>query len=60
MLLRWRQVMLHSYGGSVDMITSFTKLPQVGDRFYFSFSSVINGRQRDKMIARIKAVPDDR
>ncbi|GIM00902.1 hypothetical protein Vretimale_5797 [Volvox reticuliferus] len=31
------KIMLHSYGGSVDLIRGFTKLPKgVGDRIYFS------------------------
>ncbi|GLC39209.1 hypothetical protein PLESTM_000864100 [Pleodorina starrii] len=53
------KIMLHSYGGSVDLIKGFTKLPGgVGDRIYFSFSSVINGRQgRTKLLQRLAAVP---
>ncbi|GIL76194.1 hypothetical protein Vretimale_5797 [Volvox reticuliferus] len=50
-----------SYGGSVDLIRGFTKLPKgVGDRIYFSFSSVINGRARDKLLERLRAVPLER
>jgi hypothetical protein len=38
-------VMLHSFGGSTEVIRGFVKgLPGgVGARIYFSFSSVING-----------------
>ncbi|KXZ50968.1 hypothetical protein GPECTOR_14g211 [Gonium pectorale] len=55
------KIMLHSYGGSVDLIKGFTKLPGgVGERIYFSFSSVINGRARDKLLERLAAVPPDR
>ncbi|GLI64939.1 hypothetical protein VaNZ11_008340 [Volvox africanus] len=55
------RIMLHSYGGSVDLIKGFTKLPKgVGSRIYFSFSSVINGRARDKLLERLRAVPLER
>lgn len=53
-------VMLHSFGGDVQVISQFTKMPAIGRRFYFSFSTVINGRAPEKMLARIAAVPDDR
>lgn len=41
---------------------AFTRMPKIGPRFYFSFSSVINASkgQQEKLIARIRAVPDDR
>lgn len=44
------------------MVRSFTCIPKVGPRFYFSFSSVINASkgQQDKLVARMRAVPDDR
>lgn len=53
-------VMLHSYGGSPEDVARFCRLPDIGRRFFFSFSSAINGRAPDKMAARIRAVPDDR
>lgn len=54
------KVMMHSYGGSVDDIGKLLKVKGVGGRFYFSFSAVINGRQLEKLMDRIRAVPDDR
>jgi hypothetical protein len=50
------QVMLHSYGGSPDMVAAFTKLPGgLGQRFYFGFSHVINGTKgRGKLLDRIR------
>ena len=57
------KVMLHSFGGSVELLAAFVGLPRVGGRFYFSFSEVINGKGgcgRDKLVARIQAVPEDR
>jgi hypothetical protein len=53
-------VMLHSYGGSPEEVARFVALPGVGPRVFFSFSSAINGRNPDKLAARIRAVPDDR
>ena len=55
-----RAVMLHSYGGSPEEVPRFTRLPGIGQRFYFSFSAAINGRTPEKLAARIRAVPDDR
>jgi len=56
------RIMLHSFGGSVESVEQFTKgLPQgVGSRVYFSFSTVINGKQREKLLQRMAAVPDNR
>eukprot|EP00879_Flechtneria_rotunda_P013455 GHRR01014049.1.p1 GENE.GHRR01014049.1~~GHRR01014049.1.p1 ORF type:complete len:410 (+),score=116.67 GHRR01014049.1:85-1314(+) len=54
------KVMLHSYGGSLEEIPRFHKLKGIGERFYFSFSHVINQRTPDKLVARIAAVPSDR
>ena len=58
------RVMLHSYGGSADMLRAFLKLPTVGGRFYFSFSHVINADKEKhapaKLLERLRAVPDDR
>eukprot|EP00959_Pyramimonas_sp_CCMP1952_P465773 9488906-Pyramimonas_sp.AAC.1 len=54
------KVMLHSFGGSHEMIKGFIKLPKIGNRFYFSFSSAINATNLDKLVQRIQAVPDDR
>jgi Tat protein secretion system quality control protein TatD with DNase activity len=52
--------MLHSYGGSVEEIPRFCKIPNIGPRFYFSFSHAINHRTPEKLRARVAAVPDDR
>jgi hypothetical protein len=48
--------MLHSYGGSPDMVNAFAKLPRgLGQRFYFGFSHVINGTKgRQKLLERIR------
>jgi Tat protein secretion system quality control protein TatD with DNase activity len=54
------KVMLHSYGGSVEEIPRFCKIPNIGSRFYFSFSHAINHRTPEKLRARVAAVPDDR
>lgn len=54
------KVMLHSYGGSVEEISRFCKLPNIGERFYFSFSHAINHRTPEKLRARVAAVPDDK
>lgn len=54
------KIMLHSYGGSVEEIPRFYKLPGIGDRVYYSFSHAINHRTPDKLRARIAAVPDDK
>lgn len=54
------KVMLHSYGGSVEEILRFCKIPNIGSRFYFSFSHAINHRTPEKLRARVAAVPDDR
>lgn len=54
------RIMLHSYGGSTEMVVAFTRLPHVGRRIYFSFSTTINGKGREKLMARIAAVPRDR
>lgn len=54
------RVMLHSYGGSVEEVPRFCRLPGIGPRFYFSFSHAINHRTPEKLRARVAAVPDDR
>jgi hypothetical protein len=53
-------VMLHSYGGSPEDVARFCRLPGIGRRFFFSFSAAINARAPDKLVARVRAVPDDR
>jgi Tat protein secretion system quality control protein TatD with DNase activity len=50
-----------SVGGSVDMVTSFLKIPKYGDRIYFGFSRCINvAYESPKTMDVIKCVPDDR
>ena len=51
-------IMLHSYSSSVELCRALVKLKNIGDRFFFSFSHVVNGRS-PKTIDRIQAVPDD-
>eukprot|EP01089_Gocevia_fonbrunei_P013975 TRINITY_DN3728_c0_g1_i1.p1 TRINITY_DN3728_c0_g1~~TRINITY_DN3728_c0_g1_i1.p1 ORF type:complete len:216 (+),score=37.86 TRINITY_DN3728_c0_g1_i1:33-680(+) len=53
-------IMMHSYGGSIEMMTSLLKLEKIlNTTFYFSFSSVINLRS-PKTLGVISAVPLDR
>jgi TatD DNase family protein len=56
--------MLHSFGGDVQVIPQFTRIPAIGDRFFFSFSTAIGakggGAAAAKMLARMAAVPADR
>ncbi len=47
--------MLHSYGGSPEMMPEFTALGA-----YFSFSGAIMDSKREKLRAALKAVPADR
>lgn len=54
------RVMLHSYGGNVEEITKFLKIRGTGPRFYFGFSHVINSRTHEKLLQRVRLVPDDR
>lgn len=55
------KIMLHSFGGSKEMIKAFLALPGgKGSRVYFGFSSVINSRTQDKLYERIRSVPSDR
>jgi TatD DNase family protein len=35
-------IAMHSYGGTKDMANSYMKLPKIGKRIFFSFSSCIN------------------
>ncbi len=56
------RIMLHSFGGAVAMVASLLALERKRSsdtRFYFSFSSTINGRA-PKTAAVIAAVPADR
>lgn len=52
-------IMLHSYSGSPEIASQLIRLPQIGPRFYFSFSSFVNARS-PKMLDRIRAIPHDR
>ena len=66
------KVMLHSYGGSAEMVPQFAALPQLdqqaddswaedaGGRVYFSFSAAIAAKTPDKTAALMRVVPDDR
>ena len=58
-------IMLHSFSGSVESIKSFTTIPVLGSRIFFSFSSTINKKQKNekqqfKVLERIKSVADNR
>jgi TatD DNase family protein len=57
--------MLHSYGGSPEMVREFTSIGggahgSVGARIFFSFSAALCRRSAAKCAARIRAVPEDR
>ncbi|TPX56008.1 hypothetical protein PhCBS80983_g04868 [Powellomyces hirtus] len=53
-------IMHHSYSGSTETIRALVSLPNgMGARFYFSFSTGVNGRS-PKTTDHIRAVPDDR
>eukprot|EP00842_Homolaphlyctis_polyrhiza_P006979 jgi/Hompol1/870/HPOL_004033-RA len=52
-------IMMHSFTASPDIGRSLIKLPHIGPRFFFSFSSVVNARS-SKFDERVLAVPDDR
>eukprot|EP00892_Ulva_mutabilis_P003913 jgi/Ulvmu1/1894/UM012_0052.1 len=56
------RIMLHSYGGSPEMVREFTSIGgggagSVGGRIFFSFSAVLCRRSVKKAAARIRAVP---
>eukprot|EP00158_Paraphelidium_tribonemae_P009338 Partr_v1_DN28838_c0_g1_i2_m33784 putative TatD DNase domain containing len=51
-------IMMHSFSGSVDIIRQLSRMR--GCRFFFSFSSLINGRSPGRLSDSIKAVADDR
>jgi Tat protein secretion system quality control protein TatD with DNase activity len=53
-------IMLHSFSGSSEISRQLLKLPEIGSRFYFSFSFLVNGRGSKKMIEKINSIPDDR
>lgn len=52
-------IMMHSYTGSPEIGKQLMKLPNIGPRFYFSFSDIVNSRSA-KSSEKIKAIPDDR
>jgi len=54
-------VLWHSYTGSADMIEGLIRIPKIGRKFYFSFSSAINlNNSSKKLDAAVVAVPEDR
>lgn len=67
-MLRWTcaqadrvppRIMLHSFGGSVEMVRRFVSIPTVGDRVYFSFNTAVK-MSAATLEDKIRAVPDDR
>ncbi|KAJ2615632.1 Cut9-interacting protein scn1 [Coemansia sp. RSA 1365] len=54
------RIMLHSYSGSPDMLKQIFLKGKLGERVYVSFSSLVNGRNREKSIKCIRAVPEQR
>ncbi|KAJ3108854.1 hypothetical protein HDU97_010126 [Phlyctochytrium planicorne] len=54
-------IMLHSFSGSMDILKAIMQYPApISSRFYFSFSTVVNGRSLQKTMEKIRAIPDDR
>jgi Tat protein secretion system quality control protein TatD with DNase activity len=51
-------------GGHKEMVNNLLKIPKLGRRFYFGFSTVINIHDTtgpsEKLVEAIKAVPDNR
>ena len=54
-----KKIMLHSYGGSAEFVTQFCKMKEIGDRFFFSFSKVVNMRS-PKLKDILLKVPSER
>ncbi|PIA19529.1 hypothetical protein COEREDRAFT_36904 [Coemansia reversa NRRL 1564] len=54
------RIMLHSYSGSPDMLEQIFLKGKLGEHIYVSFSSFVNGRNREKSIKCIRAVPEQR
>ncbi len=52
-------IMLHSFSGSLELLNALIKFPTIGDRFYFSYSAIVNARS-PKSADRIFRTPDDR
>lgn len=52
-------IMMHSYSGSSEMCKALTKLKTIGNRFFFSYSSIVNSRSK-KTLEVIRSTPDDR
>ena len=52
-------IMMHSFSGSIEVAKSLLKLPRIGQRFYFSFSSTVNSRS-NKTLSRIQMIPNNR
>ncbi|KAI8850274.1 hypothetical protein BC829DRAFT_425189 [Chytridium lagenaria] len=61
-LEKWpRAIMLHSFSGSLDFLQAILRFPPpIAQRFYFSFSYVVNSRSMEKTLEKIKTIPDDR
>ncbi|KAJ3217416.1 hypothetical protein HDU67_007999 [Dinochytrium kinnereticum] len=54
-------IMLHSFSGSLDILKAILRFPKpIADRFYFSFSYVVNARSMQKTEEKIRMIPDDR
>ncbi|KAJ2079488.1 Cut9-interacting protein scn1 [Coemansia sp. RSA 988] len=54
------RIMLHSYSGSPDMLAQVFLKGELGERVYVSFSSLVNGRNREKSEQCIRRVPAKR
>ncbi|KAJ2808796.1 Cut9-interacting protein scn1 [Coemansia guatemalensis] len=54
------RIMLHSYSGSPDMLEQIFLKGELGKRVYVSFSSLVNGRNREKSTQCIRAVTAQR
>ncbi|XJO71034.1 hypothetical protein BDV3_000621 [Batrachochytrium dendrobatidis] len=52
-------IMMHSFTASKEIGQSLVKLPHIGSRFYFSFSTIVNARGK-KFEDRVRSIPHDR
>jgi len=54
-------VVMHSYGGSTDIVNGLLKIAKYGKRFYFGFSHCINvSHESPKLLAVMKMIPRER
>ncbi|KAJ1895843.1 Cut9-interacting protein scn1 [Kickxella alabastrina] len=54
------RIMLHSYGGSADMLAQVFFKGEVGKRMFVSFSRAVNGRSAKRAAQCMQAAPESR